>query len=502
MKNSALELFIRSVIAEAYSTGLISTLKKKWRAEAPELTDQQIEFYIDVFDRNKNSAPVQRAKGPDVTKYSWSEIESLIDANFSTRSAHETQIEGDLKPVYTSPDGTLQIFLGDRREKCVKLRQDFEGRSGKQYSWCIARSDASNMFSWHRFKEEEPVFYYIFDAERDRSDPLHACIIYVDSGGTYTLSDAQNEGDKQYEWPQLVEMMPKLGPIKEVFKHIPLAPREREIYDKVGNELPDEEFFKLSRDLKEEYISFGHELTDAQLKNVFSLPGGAELINKYCNLQQNVFIPLEIYQKLPSATKRVIEKNFSPSKRELYEFWYLGKKEIKGSLNLFNVPITSLPPGLSVGGSLKLSGTEITSLPPDLSVGGELDLHYTKITSLPLGLNVRGNLNLSYSKIASLPSGLSVRGGLDLSGTRITSLPPDLSVGGNLFLRNMLITSLPSGLSVGGAIWLAGTKITSLPPDLVVKGPIFPSELQAMYDEMKKEKKLESLIRSLAAQIL
>jgi len=106
----------------------------------------------------------------------------------------------------------------------------------------------------------------------------------------------------------------------------------------------------------------------------------------------------------------------------------------KGDLDLFGTPITSLPPGLSVGGYLNLSGVPITSLPSGLSVGGSLYLNSTPITSLPSGLTVGGYLDLSYTPITSLPSGLTVRGGLNLGHTKIKSLPSDLNVGDNLYL--------------------------------------------------------------------
>jgi hypothetical protein len=92
----------------------------------------------------------------------------------------------------------------------------------------------------------------------------------------------------------------------------------------------------------------------------------------------------------------------------------------KGDLDLSGTPITSLPPGLSVGGDLYLNYTPIKSLPSDLSVGGGLYLNSTPITSLPPDLSVGGYLYLSYTKITSLPPGLSVGGYLDLRGTPLS----------------------------------------------------------------------------------
>ena len=88
---------------------------------------------------------------------------------------------------------------------------------------------------------------------------------------------------------------------------------------------------------------------------------------------------------------------------------------IKGSLNLTNSGITSLPEGLTVEGNLDLGNTGITSLPKSLTVEGNLDLgNNIGITSLPEGLTVKGNLDLSFTHIWSLPEDLTVKGNLDL----------------------------------------------------------------------------------------
>lgn len=411
MYTSLLRRYVREILTETYSVGLVNAMKKKFKSQNPALTDAQIEFYIDAFDKNKSTPAIQKAKGPDITKYTWTELESLIDANFSTRSLHEPVIETDMKPVYQSPDGTLQIFLGDRKEKCVRFRQEFEKRSGQQYSWCISRSDASNMFASYRFRRDEPVFYYIFDADRDLADPLHACVVYVEASDTYFLATSLNDGDKRKSWDELVTMMPKLKNIKSVFKHVPLSEREREIYELVKKPVDDETFRNFSRDVKEEYISFGHKLADDQLRDVLSLPDGKELVNKYVNMHDRTVIPFDVYKNLPSATKKVIRSKFENAQMsDVFQFFYENKTEFEGDLDLGGVELTHLPAGLKVGGNLYLSFSKITQLPTGLEVGGNLKLHNTPITQLPEGLKVGGNLDLHFTKITHLPKDLYVGG--------------------------------------------------------------------------------------------
>jgi len=96
------------------------------------------------------------------------------------------------------------------------------------------------------------------------------------------------------------------------------------------------------------------------------------------------------------------------------------KNGSKGSLNLGNTPITSLPDNFKVEGSLYLWRTKITSLPNNLQVGGNLDLSYTKITSLPNNLQIKGDLDISYTKITFLPKDLQVGGNLEAYNTPIS----------------------------------------------------------------------------------
>ena len=58
-------------------------------------------------------------------------------------------------------------------------------------------------------------------------------------------------------------------------------------------------------------------------------------------------------------------------------------------------------------------------------------------------IRIKGSLNLTNSGITSLPEGLTVKGNLDLSFTHIWSLPEDLTVKGNLnlgFCNQLIVT--------------------------------------------------------------
>mgnify|MGYP000621718598 CR=1 FL=1 len=100
-----------------------------------------------------------------------------------------------------------------------------------------------------------------------------------------------------------------------------------------------------------------------------------------------------------------MEKQDFLQKYNLTESQFLGKEEIKGSLNLRS--LTSIPDGFNptVGGSLDLEN--LTSIPDGFNptVGGFLDLR--SLTSIPDGFNptVGGSLNLE--NLTSIPDGFN-----------------------------------------------------------------------------------------------
>ena len=107
---------------------------------------------------------------------------------------------------------------------------------------------------------------------------------------------------------------------------------------------------------------------------------------------------------------RRLEKRKEDQKRiALQKIQQYIKNGSKGSLDLYNTPITSLPNNLKVGGSLVLNNTSITSLPNNLKVGGSLDLRNTPITSLPNNLKVEGDLYLRNTPISKKYSKEEIR---------------------------------------------------------------------------------------------
>jgi hypothetical protein len=158
----------------------------------------------------------------------------------------------------------------------------------------------------------------------------------------------------------------------------------------------------------------------------------------YENIYEKEYEVKDFFKYIYKTFKKVYKKsdNEDEAKQNAIEKinQYI-KNGSKGSLNLSNAPITSLPDNLKVEGNLDISRTKITSLPNNLQVGS-LYAGYTAITSLPDDLKVENFLEVGRTKITSLPNNLQIKGVLDISYTKITSLPKDLQVGKDLYLYN------------------------------------------------------------------
>lgn len=74
--------------------------------------------------------------------------------------------------------------------------------------------------------------------------------------------------------------------------------------------------------------------------------------------------------------------------------------DIKGGMDLFDAPITSLPDNLKLEKSLNLSFTKITSLPNNLQVGGNLFVFNTPLSSIPDNLQVEEDLYVYETPLA------------------------------------------------------------------------------------------------------
>jgi len=160
---------VESTVLNELSDKVKKLVRDKFKQADPNLNDQQIDFYLNRWDRYAASFPVTSR---DITRLTFDQVEQLIDA-----AEARAQIKGrtTTEPVDTSSEDTiydnnnLLILRGDLKEKCI--------RYGKGYSWCISRRDASNLYFRYRTGTNEPMFYFVFDRDRSDQDPWHAVVI-------------------------------------------------------------------------------------------------------------------------------------------------------------------------------------------------------------------------------------------------------------------------------------------------------------------------------------
>lgn len=230
-------------------------LKDKFKKTNPDLSDSEINEYLNKWDRFSNSFD---PKYRDITQLSFEQIKKLIDEAETKSMLKGRQTSKKFNPqndlIYNK--NNLTILKGDLKEKCIQY--------GKGYTWCISRQDASNMFFTYRMRLNEPMFYFVFDKDKPKEDDWHAIVIYVDNENTYHVATSKNTGDIKLTWEEIVQKNPKLKGLQNLFKHQPLNTQERQDYEKYGEEVNFETYKNYNLKEKYKYIQYGHVLSPEQ----------------------------------------------------------------------------------------------------------------------------------------------------------------------------------------------------------------------------------------------
>ena len=244
----------------------------------------------------------------DIDQYQdFHQLETLVDyvkgqVDVGGRASYKN-LNFSGKPIHEDQD--IQIFYADSPRACI------EYKGNAPYGWCIARNDSSNLFHAYRYKDHQPAFYFVKNKEKTNTefglmqgiknvvntvasqtskfkDKYHFFVIQVvknvnpknHTQKQYVVTSAQNDGDTQMSWKEIVKIEPHLQGKEEIFQPKPLTKEESEFYKKYSNGISDEEFVKLPYDQKDMfmniYINLDKGLSDKQYS---SLP--EDLKNKY-----------------------------------------------------------------------------------------------------------------------------------------------------------------------------------------------------------------------------
>jgi len=226
---------------ELFSQSLVEKLIEKFKKEKPDLDEKIIQYYIKRFQELKNSPKV---KEKDINKYSWKDLEILIDEN-QPRDYDKSIKISDSDLIYKKD--SLRVYKANTKQACVTY--------GNGYSFCISARSEYNMYNSYRFDSNYSI-YFVFDDERPRDilpngkfkDPLHLLVIMVrydleDITGfdeynhpqdaptpqlEYQITTANNDGEKETKYFRTIEnMQPKLTNRSYLF--IPMYPEPYEI---------------------------------------------------------------------------------------------------------------------------------------------------------------------------------------------------------------------------------------------------------------------------------
>ena len=320
--------------------------KKKWLANNPTLTSDQIDIYIKWFDELRKSKPAAAKtinidgipKGDDrfdISKYSdWHSFESFVDAVRAQTQLKGEKLSDNLEVIDGKPlfqKNGLEVYYADTPRACIKYK------GSVPYSWCVSRTDSSNMFYSYRLRGDNPAFYFVKDVKATQkelssgetfsgtfSNKWHFFVIQVLKTAnikdltkkSYVVTSANNDNDIFMSWNDIVNIQPKLHGLQSKFIPKPLSDEEISIINKYRNGLTFNEFIRLSYNEKERFLDVYPTLGKPITNEIFNaLP--YELKNKYIGM--SIGLSDEQYRSIQSD-KNLLNRYVQIVKKKL-EVW-------------------------------------------------------------------------------------------------------------------------------------------------------------------------------------
>ena len=320
----------QNFIRQGYSADIVKNYIDRFK----HIKDKNFkELYSDKVD-----IPVPKEQRNNIDAYKeFHDLETIVDYVSGQRQGVTTlgkneQIEVDAKPIYE--DDNYVIYYADSPRACIKYKGNVP------YSWCVARSDSSNMFYTYRFKPYQPAFYFIKNKKLAEKEfgvwnmtknvfkgkfkyPYHFFVIQVPKNldindneiEQYIVTSANNDGDKQMSWNDILKKNPSFSKsnIKEILEPKPLTTEEAkkintfkngisdsefdklpyeskrdylDIYPTIGKPISYRQFYSLPNDLKNLYVSYGIGLSEAQYEDI---KNDKALLKRYVEITKRKF---------------------------------------------------------------------------------------------------------------------------------------------------------------------------------------------------------------------
>lgn len=342
----------------------------------------------------------------------------------------------------------IEVFYADNPRACIKYK------GSMPYSWCVARSDSSNMFYTYRFKPYEPAFYFVKNVKATEKEfaaiakkgsfsgefinKYHFFVIQVPKNinpndnetPQYIVTSAKNDGDNQMSWNQILEINPRLAGIKEVLQPKPFTPEERaqherfkkgindnefkklsyedkkaylEIYPTIAKPITTKQFLMLPDDLKNLYISYGIGLDDEQFGNIKNNP---KLVKRYAQISDR---KVDTYLNADYWDKKRLRMMYS-------ELVVLPDDRISQYLSSLNKK--------QIGNFIAINGADKLEM-LEKHASGKLVSNYNDIKPLIQGLKA-GNEDWADELTDMLPEGVSAT--LDIYNNIIFELSSEINL--------------------------------------------------------------------------
>ena len=301
---------IKQLVREGLLFEDFKTMKTKYLKQGiePNIVDKYINDFKSIKDLKELNDDIQNfpiPKGNDrknIDNYKdFHTLETIVDyvrgkrdiktASFDNKSDSSNDETLSFPGNVVVKNNDVEIKYADSPRACIEYKGKFP------YSWCISRSDASNMFSTYRFKEHEPAFYFVKRIKAtekefgiwnmtknvfngDFKDKYHFFVLQVVKNANpnnqeqkqYIVTSAENDGDIEMSWNDILKFAPELNGLQSKFVAVPLTPNEKETFDKYVKGISDEEFSKLDykekRNYLDIYVKMDKHLTDNQFDSL------------------------------------------------------------------------------------------------------------------------------------------------------------------------------------------------------------------------------------------
>lgn len=451
-----------------------------------EVDEQTVRFYLDEFEKYKTELDKK-----DPFQYSsFEELLKVIKKIKGDKSRNKSNIKIDVdQGDIIAEDDNVVIYKGDSQDKCILY--------GQGYNFCISRRAAGNMYSSYRGNDES-TFYFIYFKNKPKSSNDHIMVLdHYRDGYQWTFADNNTEKVKG-GWDEIVKNYPTLKPYKDIIINKKLDDAEQSELDNIEYfldnptvdkfiefdfdqrsrilksriNLNDEIFNILSKDLLNEFLSIGPNLTPSQTSSLNDKQKSWYLRNRKIELNEYISSKIYKFNELDIGIEE-IKNNLQKDYNEAFLRCEGGNYDLSNLLFLVKLP-TNIPDVIK--NDFNCSNTSLLSLQGSpVSVVGNFSCINAQLTSLKGGpRRVRGDFYCGGNNLHSLKgSPQQVNGSFNCVNCNLTSLEGELhSVYQDFNCHNNGLTSLKGGpTTVGGNYFCNRNNLTSLEGSpYVIKG--------------------------------